>query len=330
MKHPPPLPRVRLSPPPLPAPARPRVVRVRRLPTQVASAPSEGREEGSVAAVMTDPTPSTGAMVVDEKALRELAPESSAARPPPMPSRSLTAMAIVAMGLAVATTVALRRLSLPAHADDTHAAAARYECTSPVTDAALAKATPPVETPAAPPARVSSDAIFVRSTEPDPRMGTLRVTVGGDHRVYVDGREIGHGPGNYPVMAGKHEVQVGSLGTPRSVDVPRQGEVVLDSMGWNPLSIPDVDCAWSPYQGAWGCGLAQSFEQGRFGVPPVFLHDAGSISAREKAWSAAKAAPGARAVGRAGVFVPVKAGGWLFVPGKSWSPSDPVFLPKGK
>jgi hypothetical protein len=91
-----------------------------------------------------------------------------------------------------------------------------------------------------------------------------------------------------------------------------------------------VDCGWSPYNEAWACALPGSFHEGRFAAPPDFRHDSDSEVSRQRAWAAAKAEPGARPRGRMGVFFPKPDGGWWFVPGASWSPGDPVFLPQGK
>ena len=91
-----------------------------------------------------------------------------------------------------------------------------------------------------------------------------------------------------------------------------------------------VDCAWSPYKEAWACGLPASFEEGRFNAPPSYRQDDASEQARQRAWTEAKAEPGARAQGRLGVFIPAADGSWSFVPGRSWSPGDPVFLPRPK
>jgi hypothetical protein len=91
-----------------------------------------------------------------------------------------------------------------------------------------------------------------------------------------------------------------------------------------------VDCPWAPYKEAWSCALPGSFEQGRFNAPPDFRHDDASVQARLRTFVAAKTEPGARSHGRVGVFVPTNDGGWLFVPGSSWSPGDPVFLPAAK
>ena len=94
--------------------------------------------------------------------------------------------------------------------------------------------------------------------------------------------------------------------------------------------ITYVDCAWSPYKEAWGCGLPASFEQGRFNAPPSYRQDDASEQARQRTWAEARTEPGARAQGRLGVFIPQDAGGWMFVPGRSWSPGDPVYLPRPK
>ena len=92
-------------------------------------------------------------------------------------------------------------------------------------------------------------------------------------------------------------------------------------------SMDYVDCRWTPFTDAWGCALPQSFTEGRFGAPPEFKHDELSESLRQRAWTNAKATPGARARGRVGVFVPSSDGAWLFVPGSAWSPGEIVFLP---
>jgi len=94
--------------------------------------------------------------------------------------------------------------------------------------------------------------------------------------------------------------------------------------------VPYVDCPWSPYKEAWACALPSTFTEGRFASPPDFRHDDDSQAARDRAWLAARAEPGARVRGRMGVFVPKTDGGWWFVPGASWSPGDPVFLAHAK
>jgi hypothetical protein len=91
-----------------------------------------------------------------------------------------------------------------------------------------------------------------------------------------------------------------------------------------------VDCTWSPYKEAWACGLPAKFTEGRFNAPPYYGQDEASIQARQRTFAQAKTEPGARAQGRLGVFVPSTEGVWSFVPGSSWSPGDPVFMPHAK
>ncbi len=155
------------------------------------------------------------------------------------------------------------------------------------------------------------------------------MTVGG-HRVFVDGRFVGDGPGAFPVTPGKHDVLVGSMGEVRVIDVPRGDEVIVDTTGWQPDDLSIVESPWAPYKDAWACALPATFAQGRIDGPPYFGADEASILARHRAWLAAKSAPGARSSGNVGVFVARGDGGWLFVPGSSWSPYDPVFLPRGR
>lgn len=95
-------------------------------------------------------------------------------------------------------------------------------------------------------------------------------------------------------------------------------------------NVAYVDCAWSPYREAWACGLPPSFAEGRFNAPPSYRQDDASEQARQRTWAEAKTEPGARAQGRLGVFIPQSDGGWSFVPGRSWSPGDPVYLPRPK
>jgi hypothetical protein len=94
--------------------------------------------------------------------------------------------------------------------------------------------------------------------------------------------------------------------------------------------IAYVDCTWSPYKEAWACGLPAQFSEGRFNAPPYYGQDDASVQARQRTWAEAKAEPGALLKGRLGVFVPSSGGAWSFVPGSSWSPGDPVFMPHPK
>jgi len=49
----------------------------------------------------------------------------------------------------------------------------------------------------------------------------------GGHRIYVDDRVVGNSPDPVRVRCGKHTVRVGSAGTPREVEVPCGGSVVV-------------------------------------------------------------------------------------------------------
>ncbi len=46
-----------------------------------------------------------------------------------------------------------------------------------------------------------------------------------DHRIFVDGRALGHEGQPITVRCGKHVVKIGTAGTPRNVDVPCGGEI---------------------------------------------------------------------------------------------------------
>jgi hypothetical protein len=94
--------------------------------------------------------------------------------------------------------------------------------------------------------------------------------------------------------------------------------------------VPYVECKWAPFNEAWACSLPATFTQGRFTAPPDFRHDDHSVQTRQHAWAQAKTEADARTQGHVGVFVPQKDKSWVFVPGVSWSPGDPVFLPPGK
>ena len=64
------------------------------------------------------------------------------------------------------------------------------------------------------------------ATVPAAGMGTLHVKVAG-HRVFVDGRYVGDGPGTFEVKCGARYVRIGSHGTNRPVQVACGGDVVL-------------------------------------------------------------------------------------------------------
>jgi hypothetical protein len=43
------------------------------------------------------------------------------------------------------------------------------------------------------------------------------------HRIFLDGREIGEGPGEYVVPCGPHKVRIGSRGEEKGIEVPCGG-----------------------------------------------------------------------------------------------------------
>ena len=50
----------------------------------------------------------------------------------------------------------------------------------------------------------------------------------GGHRIYVDDRVVGNSPDPVRVRCGKHTVRIGSAGTPRDVDIPCGGSIVVN------------------------------------------------------------------------------------------------------
>jgi len=59
-------------------------------------------------------------------------------------------------------------------------------------------------------------------------MTSLTTTAAGaGHRVYVDGRVLGEGPGPLLAPCGSHEVKVGSQGTAKTLDLPCGGAITL-------------------------------------------------------------------------------------------------------
>lgn len=60
----------------------------------------------------------------------------------------------------------------------------------------------------------------------DEKMGSLRTDKTGEgHRIYVDGKVVGEGPGPIAVPCGTHSIKVGSSGKDKKVDVPCGGEI---------------------------------------------------------------------------------------------------------
>jgi hypothetical protein len=265
------------------------------------------------------PTSTTG-IVVDAHVRAPARSPARAAVSPDAPSRAarapLACAAVAAVGMiAVSLAWPGTHTSHDVRRASAVAAPARASEALPATRS-IAPRPPPTGTLESPPPP---------SADPASRAGTIMVTVKG-HRVFIDGRFAGDGPGMFRVSHGVHKVRVGSEGAIRSVEVPRGGEIVVETTGWQPNEVREVDCPWTPYKEGWACALPASFEQGRLLTPPDFRQSPAARAARQQAWAAATTAPGARSAGRLGVFVPTGEG-WLFVPGSSWSPGDPVYLP---
>ncbi|GAC1542096.1 MAG: hypothetical protein NVS3B10_06560 [Polyangiales bacterium] len=55
-------------------------------------------------------------------------------------------------------------------------------------------------------------------------------SIGAGHRVFVDGRVVGEGPGPLEVPCGRHAVKVGSGGKTQSLDLPCGGETTLTAL----------------------------------------------------------------------------------------------------
>jgi hypothetical protein len=83
-------------------------------------------------------------------------------------------------------------------------------------------------TPTAP---VASATAAPSATAPPiaPGDGILRAPArAAQHRVFLDGRTLGEGSGEYRVPCGKHAVRIGSKGDDSTIDVPCGGSIDLD------------------------------------------------------------------------------------------------------
>jgi hypothetical protein len=86
---------------------------------------------------------------------------------------------------------------------------------------------PPIAVAPSLPSTHEAAASLTTATPPMPTAGSVRVTVKGP-RVFIDGRFAGEGPRTFPLLCGAHEVQVGSAGVVRAIDVPCGGEIVIE------------------------------------------------------------------------------------------------------
>jgi len=105
------------------------------------------------------------------------------------------------------------------------AVVAPHASQAPVSSASSAAAPP------SPPVPVADPVATRAGTDPQAAaagMGDIltKASAGG-HRIFVDDRVVGNSPDPTHVRCGKHTVRIGSAGTPRDVDVPCGGSIVV-------------------------------------------------------------------------------------------------------
>lgn len=151
----------------------------------------------------------------------------SAAVPVPTQAASPPSGAATAAVAALATSVAEPSPAIPG-ASSGEPPAPASSATPPVLSASSAAAAPIASAPeaaggssAAPPGASPSAA------SDDARYGTLVTGSGAGHRIFVDGKTVGHGAGSHRVLCGQRTVKIGSSGKPLSVDVPCGGSVTV-------------------------------------------------------------------------------------------------------
>jgi hypothetical protein len=98
---------------------------------------------------------------------------------------------------------------------------ASHSASKASTSASASPSTSTTTSASAPPTASESAAVAADMT-------ALSTTAGGaSHRVFVDGRVVGEGPGPMTAPCGPHEVKIGSLGTPKIVDLPCGGAITI-------------------------------------------------------------------------------------------------------
>ncbi|HEY2512479.1 MAG TPA: PilZ domain-containing protein [Polyangiaceae bacterium] len=138
--------------------------------------------------------------------------------------------ALVAL-VAIGGNVLARHSSAPSSAPANTPAAKPPVPASPeiasVASPAKAPEPAPAKAPEPAPAKAPEPApVPTAIAAPASSQGTLRVKVAG-HRVFVDGRLVGDGPGTFQVKCGAHHVRIGTAGRNRLVEVPCGGESVV-------------------------------------------------------------------------------------------------------
>ena len=158
--------------------------------------------------------------------------------PPAVAARSRTGLLVVAVVLLVAIAFALGLLvaSRPTAATRTPQTATVPTPTPAPTPTptpkspALAASLRDAELGASPPTpSASASATPTPSATATGDYGELTTGPSGNgHRLFVDGRSIGDGPGPFRVRCGAHTVQIGSQGKEHQVDVPCGGNVRVE------------------------------------------------------------------------------------------------------
>jgi serine/threonine-protein kinase len=142
------------------------------------------------------------------------APVAPAAAPPsPLAKRVSIAVVALCAIIVIVTKVSRDR------EDAAHAAARTEASAQPLPSASTA---PP--SAASPPSSTTSSL----ASSPASDMGDLRAGATAiEHRVFVDGKVVGEGPGVYRVKCGKRLVRVGSGDEEKELDVPCGGELAI-------------------------------------------------------------------------------------------------------
>lgn len=142
-------------------------------------------------------------------------------KPPPtempqrVPARWLIASAIVPLIVLVLAFWKATPLRPP-----TPAGSATSRISNPIAaTAATANPPPPAPAPSVNPANVSVSIV-------DDTRGKIRTEKrASGHRIFVDGKVVGEGPGVYSVRCGAHRIRIGSKGKTSIVDVPCGSEI---------------------------------------------------------------------------------------------------------
>jgi eukaryotic-like serine/threonine-protein kinase len=189
-----------------------------------------------VSATPTEPLPATSAPPLPRAAVAPVppAPPSHAAAPPvsapraPVPPARPPSwgkrVSIAVVALCALTVVVTRMRQTQPRPPVPLAPSAPLEAREPA----------PSTAPSARPALASSSSAS-RGTGPADALGRPVEDMGGlradatavEHRIYVDGKVVGEGPGLYRVKCGKRLIRIGSGDEEKELDVPCGGEVAI-------------------------------------------------------------------------------------------------------